>query len=495
VTTSTTERPEANAAYVGNDRLLFGIILGVLAFWLFAQTTLNIASTMATDLGIQMSVMNIAVSITALFSGIFIVVLGGLADRVGRVKVVQWGFVLSIVGSLLVGLAPSGALASTSLLVGRICQGLSGACIMPASLALLKAYWDGDGRQRAVSLWSMGSWGGSGFAALFGGLMAQNVGWRWIFFAAAAVSVVGMLMVRGTPESRAEAKRGYKFDTIGILTFMIAMLALQVFATQGAKLGWMSVASLGLLAVAVVFGVVFFRTESHNINAFVDFRLFRNMTYTGATLSNLLLNAVAGILLVAMTLVQIGGGMSAQGAGLLTLGYAIAIVAFIRVGEKLLQRLGPRKPMVWGSLIVGASVLLLTPTYTMLDTYKILAIVAFTLFGIGLAFYATPSTDAALANLPDDQAGAGSGIYKMASSLGASFGVAISGAIFTALSADNSPVDWIAGAITFVGRQDNLAIREAALFAFVGNLLMVAVAIISIMLTVPKGKLREEAGK
>src|SRR5438105_698098 len=272
-----------------------------------------------------------------------------------------------------------------------------------------------------------------------------------------------------TPESRAEAKRGYRFDTIGILTFMIAMLALQIFATQGAKLGWMSVASLGLLAVAVVFGVVFFRTESHNINAFIDFRLFRNMTYTGATLSNLLLNAVAGILLVAMTLVQIGGGMSAQGAGLLTLGYAIAIVAFIRVGEKLLQRLGPCTPMVWGSLIVGASVLLLTPTYTLLDTYKILAIVAFTLFGIGLAFYATPSTDAALANLPDDQAGAGSGIYKMASSLGASFGVAISGAIFTALSADNAPVDWIAGAITFVGRQDNLAIREAALFAFVGS--------------------------
>jgi len=341
----------------------------------------------------------------------------------------------------------------------------------------------------------MGSWGGSGFAALFGGLMAQNVGWRWIFFAAAAVSVVGMLMVRGTPESRAEAKRGYRFDTIGILTFMIAMLALQVFATQGAKLGWLSLASLGLLGAAVVFGVIFFRTESHNINAFVDFRLFRNMTYTGATLSNLLLNGVAGILVVSMTLVQIGGGMSAQGAGLLTVGYAVAIVAFIRVGEKLLQRLGPRRPMIWGSLIVGASVLLLTPTYTLLDTYKILAIVAFTLFGIGLAFYATPSTDAALANLPDDQAGAGSGIYKMASSLGASFGVAISGAIFTALSADNAPVDWIAGAITFVGRQDNLAIREAALFAFLGNLLMVAVAIISIMLTVPKGKLREESGK
>lgn len=488
MTAVTIEKPAAPAAFVGNDRLLFGMILGVLAFWLFAQTTLNIAPTMATALGIDMSVMNIAVSITALFSGIFIVVMGGLADRVGRVKVVQWGFTFGIAGSLLVGLAPRGPLASPCLMLGRICQGLSGACIMPASLALVKAYWDGAARQRAVSLWSIGSWGGSGFAALFGGVMAANVGWRWIFIASAAVCVIGMLMVRGTPESRAETTGAYRFDTVGVVTFMITMIALLVLATQGAKLGWRSPASLALLAAAIVFGFAFTRTESHNTNVFVDFRLFRNSTYTGATLSNLLLNAVAGIMIVSMTLVQMGGGMSAQSAGLLTLGYAIAIVAFIRVGEKLLQRLGPRRPMLWGSLIVGVSILLLMPTYVMLATYRILAIVAFTLFGIGLAFYATPSTDAALANLPPDQSGAGSGIYKMASSLGASFGVAISAAIFTALSADNAPVNWIAGAITFVGRQDNVAMREAAFFAFTANLLMVAAAIIAIVFTVPKGK-------
>jgi DHA2 family multidrug resistance protein-like MFS transporter len=488
--TLVTETPQKATTYVGNDRLLFGMILGVLAFWLFAQTTLNIAPTMAADLKIQMPVMNIAVSVTALFSGIFIVVMGGLADRAGRVKIVQWGFVFGIVGSLLVGLAPSGSLASPFLILGRICQGLSGACIMPASLALVKAYWNGAARQRAVSLWSIGSWGGSGFAALFGGLMAANVGWRWIFVASAVVSVVGMLMVRGTPESRADAKPGYKFDTIGVLTFMVAMIALLVFATQGAQFGWTSAVSLGLLGASLLFGFLFVRAESHSPNAFVDFRLFGNMVYTGATISNLLLNAVAGILIVSMTLVQIGGGMSAQGAGLLTLGYAIAIVAFIRVGEKLLQRFGPRKPMVWGSLIVGVSILLLMPTSVMLGTYRILAVAAFTLFGVGLAFYATPSTDAALANLPEDQAGAGSGLYKMASSLGAAFGVAISAAIFTGLSADSAPANWIAGAITFVGRQDNVAIRQAALVAFAANLLMVVAAIISILLTVPTGKSR-----
>jgi MFS transporter, DHA2 family, multidrug resistance protein len=150
--------------------------------------------------------------------------------------------------------------------------------------------------------------------------------------------------------------------------------------------------------------------------------------------------------------------------------------------------------MVWGCLIVGVAILLLMPTYVMLDAYKVLAISAFTLFGIGLGFYATPSTDAAPSNLPDDQTGAGSGIYKMALSLGASFGVAISAAILTALSADNAPASWIDGVITFVGRQDNLAVREAALFAFIANLLMVVVAIVSIVLTVPEGKPHEDTG-
>jgi MFS transporter, DHA2 family, multidrug resistance protein len=247
--------------------------------------------------------------------------------------------------------------------------------------------------------------------------------------------------------------------------------------------------------VSVLFAVLFFRTESRNPNAFVDFQLFKNTTYTGAAISNLLLNAVAGILIVSMTLVQLGGAMTAQEAGLLTLGYAIAIVAFIRVGEKLLQRFGPRKPMIWGSLIVGASILLLMPTYVLLDSYKVLAMVAFTLFGLGLAFYATPSTDAALANLPDDQAGSGSGIYKMASSLGASFGVAIAAAIITALSADTAAAGWIAGVITFVGRQDNLPVRQAALFAFGANLPMVVAAIVSIMLTVPEGKQGQATGQ
>lgn len=478
----------ASAGFRGNDRLLFGMILGVVTFWLFAQTTPNIAPDMQRDLDIGAGTMNNAVAMAALFSGIFIVVMGGLADRLGRLRILKLGFVLGMAGSLLVGLAPAGGAGTAMLLVGRAVQGLSAACIMPSSLALVKAYWDGPARQRAVSLWSIGSWGGSGLAALFGGYMAQTAGWRWIFFISVAVSLLGLWLVRGTPESKAAAVAGYRFDLPGVIAFMVAMVALQVLVTQGSTLGWGSVVVIGLAIAFVVAAIAFFRIEAGNPHGFVDFRLFHNPMYTGATISNFLVNASVGMQLVSLQLVQMGGGLSAQQAGLLTLGYAVAIIAFIRVGEKLLQRFGPRRPMVWGCLITGLAIALLMPTQLMLDTYRVMAIVAYTLFGLGLAFYATPSTDAALSSLPMDQSGSGAGIYKMASSLGAALGVAISGAIFTALGPSGTGAQWLEGVSTFQGRTDNLAIREAAMVALGFNLLMVLVAIASILLTIPAGK-------
>src|SRR6185295_19010695 len=163
-----TSAAEASDAYRGNDKLIFGIVLAVITFWLFAQTTLNVAPAMRDELRISESLTNIAVSVSALFSGIFIVVAGSLADRLGRVKLTYVGLALGILGSLLIALSPSGT--AVFLMTGRIIQGLSAACIMPATLALMKAYFDGSDRQRALSFWSIGSWGGSGLSALFGGL-------------------------------------------------------------------------------------------------------------------------------------------------------------------------------------------------------------------------------------------------------------------------------------------------------------------------------------
>jgi len=464
------------------NRLIVGIVLAVVTFWLFAQTTLNVAPAIRSDLEISESLSNIAVSISALFAGIFIVVAGGLADRFGRVKLTYVGLVLSALGSLLIALSPSGT--AFFLLAGRIIQGLSAACIMPATLALLKESFDGKQRQRAVSFWSIGSWGGSGLCALFGGLIASSVGWRWIFWISIAVAAVSAFLLKSTPETKVTTASQPRFDWFGFLTFIIAMVALNIVIGQGDALGWLNPAVIGLALVFVIAAVVFLKVEAARADGFVDLTLFKNRTYAGATLSNFLLNGAAGTLLVALALVQQGAGLSSFQAGLLTFGYLVAILGTIRVGEKLLQRLGARRPMLMGCAITAAGILLTTFTFLRAWPYMIVAFVGFTLFGVGLGFYATPSTDAALSNVPGDKAGAASGIYKMASSLGTALGVAISAAVFTALSGlenQSGPLSDL-----YLGRTDNINIRFAAAIALLFNVLMVVVAIMAIARTVPR---------
>jgi DHA2 family multidrug resistance protein-like MFS transporter len=467
--------------YRGNDRLIVGIVLAVITFWLFAQTTLNVSPVIRDALGISTGVSDLAVSITALFSGIFIIVAGDLADRFGRVLLTYAGLALSVAGSLLIAVSPAGTAAF--LIAGRVIQGLSAACIMPATLALMKAYFEGKERQRALSFWSIGSWGGSGLSALFGGFIASTVGWRWIFWLTILVSLAAFLLLKGTPESKVARAEPAAFDWPGLIAFVIAMVALNVVISQGAGRGWLSPAVLVLVAVCVLSTIAFFKIETNGKDGFVDLTLFRNRTYSGATLSNFLLNGAAGTLLVVLTLVQQEARLSSLQSGLLTVGYLVAVLSTIRVGEKLLQRMGPRKPMVFGCWITGAGILLTTLTFLLAGQYLIVAFVGFTLFGIGLGLYATPSTDAALANVPNEKAGSASGIYKMASSLGAALGVAISAAIFTGLSRMESIAPMAAIAM---GRTDNINVRFAASMALTFNVVTVLIAVAAIMLTVPK---------
>ncbi|MDY5148278.1 MFS transporter [Actinotignum sanguinis] len=487
--TTTGAQAPADAGYRGTEKLLWGIVLAVVTFWLFAGTAATVAPNIMEDLGsVDAAGMNLAVSITGLFSGLFMVLMGGLADKIGRVRITLLGIVLNAAGSLLLIFA-AGGVALPLLLTGRAIQGLGAACIMPASMALVKAYWDGPARQRAVSMWSIGSWGGSGLAAIFGGTVVQFVGWRGIFIASIIISVLAFLMILGTPENRVESTGPRKsFDAIGLVLFIAGTLGLMIVLLYGSKLGWGSAATLLLTALAVVSYALFFGWERKQTNPFIDFALFKNTTFTGATISNFLVNGTIGMLIISQQVIQLAGHKadgslySAFDAGLLSLGYGVCIIAFIRIGEKLLQRFGPRKPMIWGCLITIVACGLLMTTHLLIGQYVLMAVIAYCLFGLGLAFYATPSTDAALSNLPASQAGSGSGIYKMASSLGGAIGTAISLAVFYGLQ--GAPVPDV---IAMSGRTDNSSIRLAAMVALGVSLVFLLLAIVSITTTVPKG--------
>lgn len=454
-------------AYRGTNRLIIGIVFGVLTFWLFAQAMVNTVPASQKNLGISAGTVNIAISLTALFSGIFVVAAGGLADKIGRKKITNVGLILSIIGSLCLVLTNGPFL----LIVGRIIQGVSAACIMPSTIALIKDYFEGADRQRALSYWSIGSWGGSGLCSLFGGAVATFMGWKWIFILSIIFAVLALWLIKDTPESKAKQTGHSNFDVGGLIVFIIAMLALNIFITQGADMGWGNWLTISLIVVAVIGTIVFIMIESGKPNALIDFKLFKNGPYTGATISNFLLNAIAGTLVVANTYVQEGRGYTSFQSGLLSIGYLIAVLSMIRVGEKILQRIGAKKPMFWGNILTVIGVGLMGMTFLPEAGYTIVVIIGFALFGLGLGIYATPSTDTAVSNAPNEKIGAASGIYKMASSLGAAFGVAISGTVYSSIAA-------------------NAGLDVAATAGIITNVIFGVLALLSIMFLVPN-----DAGK
>ncbi|TSI11770.1 MFS transporter [Lysinibacillus sp. BW-2-10] len=452
-----------DTGYKGTNKMIIGIVFGVITFWLFAQAMVNVVPEVQKDLGVSLGTLNIAISLAALFSGLFIVAAGGLADKVGRKKIAVIGFILSIIGSLCLVFAQGAIL----LIIGRIIQGISAAFIMPSTIALIKAYFEGADRQRALSFWSIGSWGGSGFASFAGGAIATSLGWRWIFIFSIIFAVVGLFLLKDTPESKQQSTGKFKFDYAGLGIFIVTMIALNLFITYGADWGWTSVPTLIALAVTIIGLIVFVKVEKSKEVVLVDFAVFKNKAYSGATVSNFLLNAIAGALIVTNTYVQVGRGFNSLQSGMLSLGYLVVVLAMIRVGEKILQRVGAKSPMIWGGIITTIGVAMMGLTFLPGLTYTIVVFIGFALFGLGLGLYATPSTDTSVSNAPSDKVGEAAGVYKMASSLGGAFGVAISATAYSAVAAGGN-------------------LEAAAMVGIIVNVIFGVLSIVSVIFLVPK---------
>ena len=438
--------------YKGNDRLLSGMILGVATYWLFASAITAGVPPLTKDLGISSSVVNTAISITALICGVSIVTAGSVADKIGRVKMTQIGFILSIIGSILCATAQG----ATFLILGRVIQGLSGAFIMPATLALINAYYPGEARPRALSFWSLASWGGSGVANFFGGAVVSALSWRWLFWITVPVAIIGMFLIKGTPESKIASGEKRNIDYFGIITLVLALLSLNLVVTRGRQYGWTSPAIISLIAAFVILFSIFLFIERRNTSPLVDLSLFSSKGYNAAVISNFLLNMCAGCLFILMPYVQTTRGLSSFQSGLLTISYLIAIVGTIRVGEKVMLKTGSRLPMAIGTLMAAVGIFLMTLTFLPNAIYFTAVVVGLAIMGTGFGFYATPSTNTAVGNAPAEKAGSASGIYKMASSLGGSFGVAISGAVSTAIlmsdkTAQNLSASWGLGVSVIAG--------------------------------------------
>lgn len=453
----------ASSQFQGNNRLLFGMVLGVLTFWLFYQSVFNAVPAIQKDLAMPDTSLNAVIGLGSLFSGCFIILMGGLADKFGRVKFTYIGFALNILACIVLYFSTD----AFSFGLGRVLQGLSAACIMPATMSIIKNYYHGAARQRAFSFWSIGSFGGSGLSSLVGGALGTWFGWKSIFILSIVISILGILMIKGTPESKS-SERSHRYDYLGLFSCVSGLVALNILITKGFRWGLNDPWTWAMLASFIIMATVFFKTEIRLKNqAFVDFSLFQNRGFNGACLSNFLLNIMVGTILMNNIYLQKGHGLTAFQAGLYTLGYVILVMIMIRVSEKMLRAWGYKVPMILGTSITALGALGLSMTMLPAQTYLIVVAISFMVFGFGLGCYSTPAADCAMVNVPLDKAGVGAGVFKMASALGASFGIATASTIFTLMQA-------------------NVGVHIAAQYAFLAMFASGMLSMLAVLFIIPK---------
>ncbi|MGX5656847.1 DHA2 family efflux MFS transporter permease subunit [Geodermatophilus nigrescens] len=412
-----------------------GLALAVLAIsQLMVVLDVSIVNVALPDIAVALGVASqadlswIVTGYTLTFGG-FLLLGGKLADRLGRRRVFVIGTALFAVASLLGGLA-----GDLGLLVGaRLLQGLAGALMAPSALSLLTVVFaEGRERNRALGIWAAISAGGAAIGLILGGVLTEYASWRWVLFVnvpVAVLAVVGALRV--VPESRDARARG--FDVPGALLVTGGLVALVYALVKGNDFGWASGQTIGMLALAVLLLGAFVVVQRRSADPLVDFRLFRSRSVLGADLGALFVGA--GIFAVFFFLVlwmQQVNGWSPLRAGFAFLPMTVAIVVGAGIASQLLGRVGPRPLLVGGPALAAAGMLVLglrlDPTASYL-TIVLPSLVTVAL-GMGLTFVAL--TSAAVAGVPQEDAGVASALLNAGQQVGGALGLAILTAVSTA---------------------------------------------------------------
>jgi EmrB/QacA subfamily drug resistance transporter len=363
-------------------------------------------------------------SYTIAFGG-FLLLGGRAADLLGRRRLFMIGIALFSVASLACGLANSIGV----LIAARAFQGLGAAIITPATLSIITTtFEEGSERNKALGVW--GAMGGSGAAAgvLFGGILTQYAGWEWIFFVNVPVGAAVLALTRPfVRESRIPGLHGFDFPGAATITASLALLVYGI--SKAPDVGWASGQTIGLLAAAAVLLVGFVVIESRSEAPMVPFRIFRIRTVTGANVSGFFLGAVVFSNFFLLTLyVQQVLGYSALKTGLTFLATAGTVIPTAALSQALVTRIGPRLVMAFGLALITGGML----WYTQIPVHGSFVsdlLPGYLLVGVGMAFSFIPMSIAALAGVPEREAGLASGLINTSQQIGGALGVAIAATV------------------------------------------------------------------
>jgi EmrB/QacA subfamily drug resistance transporter len=382
---------------------------------------------------------------------------GKLADIFGRKPVLYFGIGAFLAGSVLCGLAWS----MTALIAFRALQGIGAGAIQTLSLTVISDLYPVDERARAQSALSV-VWGVCALLGpTLGGLLAQYLSWRWIFFLNLPLGAVATWMLARHLREVLQRRR-HTFDIRGALLLTVGCsLVILGLLEGGVSWAWTSGVSLGVFGVGLVMLAAFVQVERRAPEPVLPLWVFRRRTLVGGNLAAIAVGGlVIGVSSYVPTYVQGVLGAGALVAGLafgpLSIGWPLAAAAAGRV----YLRFGFRDTALSGSVVTVAGAVLCT---TLNPTSSVWAVgLACFVVGLGLGLMFGPTAVAVQSVVDWDHRGVVTGAYVFSRSLGSAVGAALLGAVANSTLAGwmANPPRELAGALPEPGQATSLVLSR-----------------------------------
>jgi EmrB/QacA subfamily drug resistance transporter len=379
------------------------------------QTELGLSST-----GSQWAVNGYLIAMAAMFA------FGGrLADTLGHRKMVTLGVVIFALASAMCGLTPHDGLAQAWIVLFRAVQGLGGAIMFPAALAIVVQTFPLRERGRKLALFFAAAGAFTAVGPILGGVLTQWT-WRGIFWVNIPVAALALIMIAiSKPETSYQPAR---MDYRGLALISIGV-GLSVFGFQQASiLGWHN----PLIPVSIVAGVVllvlFFRIEARTAVPLMHVSIFRDRAFLTQCLVLFITNLVfIPMFFFGSEYAQISLGYSASKAGVILMYFFIGFVIASQIGGRLLDRVGAKRPVVVGCVLGACGFIFWAQNVTTLNFSKQEWMIV--LAGAGMGFMLGPSSTDAVNRAGRLTYGEATGITQTVRNFAACMGLAILGTI------------------------------------------------------------------